>query len=317
MNQRILTLRDALATHPPRIAYPEGTNPIILSAVRQLADWQAARPVLVADSPAAIKQAAADAGISLEDIEIMMVPHQDDTASTNTTDTPPLTPLTYAAQLLHDGVCDAMVAGIDHPTAAVLRAALKVVGLASGVRYASSFFVMDMPHFAGGEDGLLIFADCGMNITPDAAGLAAIAEASALSATRLGWQPRVALLSYSTLGSAGGQSVETIRHALAEVQARQPELHIDGELQFDAALVPTIGHKKAPTSPVAGKANVLVFPDLNSGNIAYKLAEHLAGGHAYGPILQGFARPISDLSRGSSVDDVIGASLIVGSMATE
>ena len=317
MNQRILTLRDALAAHPPRIAYPEGTNPIILSAVRQLADWRTARPVLVADSSAAIKQAAADAGISLDDIEIMTIPHQDDTPPANTTNTPPLTPLTYAAQLLHDGVCDAMVAGIDHPTAAVLRAALKVVGLASGVRYASSFFVMDMPHFAGGEDGLLIFADCGMNIAPDAAGLAAIAEASALSAIRLGWQPRVALLSYSTLGSAGGQSVETVRRALAEVQARQPELLIDGELQLDAALVPAIGHKKAPASPVAGQANVLVFPDLNSGNIAYKLAEHLAGGHAYGPILQGFAQPISDLSRGSSVDDVIGASLIVGSMAAE
>lgn len=314
MNQRILTLRDALATHPPRIAYPEGTNPIVLSAVRQLADWQAARPVLVADNPTAVKQAAADAGISLEDIEIMTIPHQHDTPPANTTDT---SPLTYAAQLLHDGTCDAMVAGIDHPTATVLRAALKVVGLAPGVRYASSFFVMDLPHFAGGEDGLLIFADCGMNIVPDAAGLAAIAEASALSATRLGWQPRVALLSYSTLGSAGGQSVETVRRALAEVQAHQPELLIGGELQLDAALVPAIGHKKAPTSPVAGQANVLVFPDLNSGNIAYKLAEHLAGGHAYGPILQGFARPISDLSRGSSVDDVIGASLIVGSMATE
>ena len=314
MNQRILTLRDALATRPPRIAYPEGTNPIILSAVRQLADWHAVRPVLVADSPTAVKQAAADAGISLEGIEIMTVPHQHDTTSSNTTDT---SSLTYAAQLLHNGTCDAMVAGIDHPTAAVLRAALKVVGLAPGVRYASSFFVMDLPHFAGGEDGLLIFADCGMNITPDAAGLAAIAEASALSATRLGWQPRVALLSYSTLGSAGGQSVETVRRALAEVQAHQPKLLVDGELQLDAALVPTIGHKKAPASPVAGQANVLVFPDLNSGNIAYKLAEHLAGGHAYGPILQGFARPISDLSRGSSVDDVIGASLIVSSMAAE
>lgn len=314
MNQRILTLRDALAAHPPRIAYPEGTNPIILSAVRQLVDWHAVRPVLVADNPTAIKQAAADAGISLDGIEILTVPHQHDTPSANTTDTPPLT---HAAQLLHDGTCDAMVAGIDHPTAVVLRAALKVVGLAPGVRYASSFFVMDLPHFAGGEDGLLIFADCGMNIAPDAAGLAAIAEASALSATRLGWKPRVALLSYSTLGSAGGQSVETVHHALAEVQAHQPELLIDGELQLDAALIPAIGHKKAPASPVAGQANVLVFPDLNSGNIAYKLAEHLAGGHAYGPILQGFARPISDLSRGSSVDDVIGASLIVGSMAAE
>jgi len=270
--------------------------------------------VLVADSPTAVKQAAADAGVSLDGIEIMTMPHQHDTLPTNTTDT---SSLTYAAQLLHNGTCDAMVAGIDHPTTAVLRAALKVVGLAPGVRYASSFFVMDTPHFAGGEDGLLIFADCGMNIAPDAAGLAAIAEASALSATRLGWQPRVALLSYSTLGSAGGQSVETIRRALAEVQAHQPKLLVDGELQLDAALVPTIGHKKAPASPVAGQANVLVFPDLNSGNIAYKLAEHLAGGHAYGPILQGFARPISDLSRGSSVDDVIGASLIVGSMATE
>ena len=314
MNQRILTLRDALATHPPRIAYPEGTNPIILSAVRQLADWHAVRPVLVADSSTAVKQAAADAGISLDGIEIMTMPHQHDTLPTNTTDT---SSLTYAAQLLHNGTCDAMVAGIDHPTTAVLRAALKVVGLAPGVRYASSFFVMDTPHFAGGEDGLLIFADCGMNIAPDAAGLAAIAEASALSATRLGWQPRVALLSYSTLGSAGGQGVETVRRALAEVQAHQPKLLVDGELQLDAALVPTIGHKKAPASPVAGQANVLVFPDLNSGNIAYKLAEHLAGGHAYGPILQGFARPISDLSRGSSVDDVIGASLIVSSMAAE
>ena len=314
MNQRILTLRDALAAHPPRISYPEGTNPIILSAVRQLADWQAVRPVLVADSPAAIKQAAADADVSLDGIEIMTVSHQHDTPSTNTTDT---SPLTYAAQLLHDGTCDALVAGIDHPTAVVLRAALKVVGLAPGVRYASSFFVMDLPHFAGGEDGLLIFADCGMNIAPDAAGLAAIAEASALSATRLGWQPRVALLSYSTLGSAGGHSVEMVRRALAEVQAHQPELLIDGELQLDAALIPAIGHKKAPASPVAGQANVLVFPDLNSGNIAYKLAEHLAGGHAYGPILQGFAQPISDLSRGTSVDDVIGASLIVGSMAAE
>ena len=317
MHPRLLTLRNALAAHPPRIAYPEGTNPIILSAVRQLVDWHAVRPVLVADNPTAIKQAAANAGISLDGIEILTVPHQHDTPSANTTDTPPFTPLTYAAQLLHDGVCDAMVAGIDHPTAAVLRAALKVVGLAPGVRYASSFFVMDLPHFTGGEDGLLIFADCGMNITPHAAGLAAIAEASALSATRLGWQPRVALLSYSTLGSAGGQSVETVHRALAEVQAHQPELLIDGELQFDTALVPTIGHNHAPTRPVAGHANVLVFPDLNSGNIAYKLAEHLAGGHAYGPILQGFARPISDLSRGSSVDDVIGASLIVGSMAAE
>ena len=123
------------------------------------------------------------------------------------------------------------------------------------------------------------------------------------------------MLSYSTKGSAGGDSVELVTQALQLVKTERPDILIDGELQLDAAIVPAIGQKKSPDSPVAGRANVLVFPDLDSGNIAYKLAEHLAGGHAYGPILQGFARPISDLSRGSSVDDVIGATLITASMA--
>lgn len=276
MNQHIRDLAKILALNPPRVVFPEGDNHIIQQAARALEESGAVQPVLLDGKEDAISR---------------------------------------GATMLTSGEADVMVAGIDHPTKDVLRAGLKIVGLAPDVRYASSFFVIDIPQFQGGEQGLLLFADCGMNIQPNAEQLAAIAVASADSAASLGWEPRVAMLSYSTKGSAGGDSVELVTQALQLVKTERPDISIDGELQLDAAIVPTIGQKKSPDSPVAGRANVLVFPDLDSGNIAYKLAEHLAGGHAYGPILQGFARPISDLSRGSSVDDVIGATLITASMA--
>ena len=276
MNQHIRDLAKTLALHPPRVVFPEGNNHIIQQAARALEESGAVQPVLLDGEDDAISR---------------------------------------GATMLNSGEADVMVAGIDHPTKDVLRAGLKIVGLAPDVRYASSFFVMDIPQFQGGEQGLLLFADCGMNIQPNAEQLAALAMASADSAASLGWEPRVAMLSYSTKGSAGGDSVELVTQALQLVKTERPDILIDGELQLDAAIVPAIGQKKSPDSPVAGQANVLVFPDLDSGNIAYKLAEHLAGGHAYGPILQGFARPISDLSRGSSVDDVIGATLITASMA--
>lgn len=276
MNQHIRDLAKTLALHPPRVVFPEGNNHIIQQAARALEESGAVQPVLLDGDDDAISQ---------------------------------------GATMLTSGEADVMVAGIDHPTKDVLRAGLKIVGLAPDVRYASSFFVIDVPQFQGGEQGLLLFADCGMNIQPNAEQLAAIAMTSAGSAASLGWEPRVAMLSYSTKGSAGGDSVELVTQALQLVRTERPDISTDGELQLDAAIVPAIGQKKSPDSPVAGRANVLVFPDLDSGNIAYKLAEHLAGGHAYGPILQGFARPISDLSRGSSVDDVIGATLITASMA--
>lgn len=276
MNQHIRDLAKILASNPPRVVFPEGNNHIIQQAARALEESGAVQPVLLDGEEDAISR---------------------------------------GATMLTSGEADVMVAGIDHPTKDVLRAGLKIVGLAPDVRYASSFFVIDVPQFQGGEQGLLLFADCGMNIQPNAEQLAAIAMASADSAASLGWEPRVAMLSYSTKGSAGGDSVELITQALQLVRTERPDILIDGELQLDAAIVPAIGQKKSPDSPVAGRANVLVFPDLDSGNIAYKLAEHLAGGHAYGPILQGFARPISDLSRGSSIDDVIGATLITASMA--
>lgn len=276
MNQHIRDLAKTLALNPPRVVFPEGNNHIIQQAARALEESGAVQPVLLGGEDDAISR---------------------------------------GATMLNSGEADVMVAGIDHPTKDVLRAGLKIVGLASDIRYASSFFVMDIPQFQGGEQGLLLFTDCGMNIQPNAEQLAAIAMASADSAASLGWEPRVAMLSYSTKGSAGGNSVELVTRALQLVKTERPDILIDGELQLDAAIVPAISQKKSPDSPVAGQANVLVFPDLDSGNIAYKLAEHLAGGHAYGPILQGFARPISDLSRGSSVDDVIGATLITASMA--
>jgi len=276
MNQHIRDLAKTLALNPPRVVFPEGNNHIIQQAARVLEESGAVQPVLLDGEEDAISR---------------------------------------GATMLSSGEADVMVAGIDHPTKDVLRAGLKVVGLAPDIRYASSFFVIDIPQFQGGEQGLLLFADCGMNIQPNAEQLAAIAMASADSAASLGWEPRVAMLSYSTKGSAGGDSVELVTRALQLVKTERPDILIDGELQLDAAIVPAIGQKKSPDSPVAGRANVLVFPDLDSGNIAYKLAEHLAGGHAYGPILQGFARPISDLSRGSSVDDVIGTTLITASMA--
>ncbi|QHU92251.1 phosphate acetyltransferase [Candidatus Saccharibacteria bacterium oral taxon 488] len=276
MNQHIRDLAKILASNPPRVVFPEGDNHIIQQAARVLEESGAAQPVLLDGEENAISR---------------------------------------GATMLTSGEADVMVAGIDHPTKDVLRAGLKIVGLAPDVRYASSFFVIDVPQFQGGEQGLLLFADCGMNIQPNAEQLAAIAMSSANSAASLGWEPRVAMLSYSTKGSAGGDSVELVTQALQLVKTGRPDILIDGELQLDAAIVPAIGQKKSPDSPVAGMANILVFPDLGSGNIAYKLAEHLAGGHAYGPILQGFARPISDLSRGSSVDDVIGATLVTASMA--
>ena len=276
MNQHIRDLAKTLALRPPRVVFPEGNNHIIQQAARALEESGAVQPVLLDGDDDAISQ---------------------------------------GATMLTSGEADVMIAGIDHPTKDVLRAGLKIVGLAPDIRYASSFFVIDIPQFQGGEQGLLLFADCGMNIQPNAEQLAAIAMASADSAASLSWEPRVAMLSYSTKGSAGGDSVELVTQALQLVKTERPDILIDGELQLDTAIVPAIGQKKSPDSPVAGQANVLVFPDLNSGNIAYKLAEHLAGGHAYGPILQGFARPISDLSRGSSVDDVIGATLVTASMA--
>ena len=213
--------------------------------------------------------------------------------------------LSFGAMMVRKGYADAMVSGARSSTAALLRAGLKVIGTES--KTASSCFVMDMHDSSWGHKGLMIFSDCAVVPEPDAEQLSDIAVAAGKSCKALlGCDPCIALLSFSTKGSGGAQpSVLTVQEAVQKAHAKSPSLLLDGELQADAALIPSVTDKKAPGSPVKGKVNTIVFPNLSAGNIGYKLVQRLAHADAYGPILQGFAKPISDLSRGCSVDDIV------------
>ena len=303
------------------IVLPEGAEPRTVQASAKILKEGVARVTLLGN-PDEVRKVAAETGTDLTGVAIIDPATSEKSAAyadllyelrkakgmtpEQATELVTKNPLYYGAVMLKAGDADGMVAGAINSTGNVLRPALQIIKTAPGIKVVSSCFIMELPDPKWGDNGVMIFGDCAVIPNPTAEELAAIAIASAASGKQLvDINPRVAMLSFSTKGSAKHEIVTKVQEATKLAHELAPDLQLDGELQADAALVESVGQLKSPGSTVAGHANVLVFPDLQAGNIGYKLVQRLAGAEAIGPIIQGLAKPVSDLSRGCSVDDIV------------